>query len=108
MTRLRISRIEFTWEEAQPPGILTLYHDTLMELSKHHQGDSDAVLRGLALVPWINFADACLLEKPLLPEDPPLRASPLDMGYKHLLMNRRKDTVFSTSSSASLSHQQRY
>ena len=61
-----------------------------------------AVLRGLAVVPGINFADTCLLPKLLLTEDPPLRASPLDMGYKHLLMNSRKNPVFSTSSTASL------
>jgi len=86
--------------EPQPPGILTLYHESMMELSRLHEGD--AVLRGLAVIPWINFADACLLEKRLLTEDPTMRASPLDMGYERLSMNRRNTALSSTSSRPSL------
>ncbi|KAK6971745.1 terpenoid synthase [Favolaschia claudopus] len=49
-------------EDQQHP-LLALYHDTLKELSQIH--GQDAVVRGLALVPWLNHADACLMEKQL-------------------------------------------
>ncbi|KAF9067422.1 terpenoid synthase, partial [Rhodocollybia butyracea] len=73
--------------ESQPPGILELYQECMQELSHLHDGD--AVLRGLAVVPWINFVDACILEKRLLTIDAELRASPYDMGYQHLDKQRR-------------------
>jgi hypothetical protein len=73
--------------EPQPPGPLQLYHEALKELSRIHEGD--AILRGLAVTPWIVFADACLLEKRLFTEDAELRASPYDMGYKRLFKSRR-------------------
>ncbi|KAJ7609442.1 isoprenoid synthase domain-containing protein [Roridomyces roridus] len=48
--------------QTQPAGtLLALYHDSLKELSGMF-GD-DAVLRDAAVVPWINFIDACLIEK---------------------------------------------
>ncbi|KAF7328109.1 Terpenoid synthase [Mycena sanguinolenta] len=47
--------------EAQQNGLLALYHATLKELSEVYGEDS--VLRGLAVVPWINYIDACLMEK---------------------------------------------
>ncbi|KAF9067608.1 hypothetical protein BDP27DRAFT_1422769 [Rhodocollybia butyracea] len=72
--------------ESQPSGILELYHECIKELSHLHEGD--AVLRGLAVVPWINFVDACLLEKRLLTIDTELRASPYDMGYQRLAKQR--------------------
>ncbi|KAJ7708635.1 terpenoid synthase [Mycena metata] len=48
---------------SQENGMLALYHENMKELSDVY-GD-DAVLRGLAIVPWINYIDACLLEKVL-------------------------------------------
>lgn len=72
--------------ESQKSGILSLYHDCIKELSHVHQGD--AVQRGLAIVPWINFVDACLLEKRLLTINTQLRASPYDMGYQHLVKQK--------------------
>ncbi|KAJ7148234.1 isoprenoid synthase domain-containing protein [Mycena filopes] len=47
----------------QANGMLALYHESMKELSGVY-GD-DAVLRGLGVVPWINYIDACLLEKVL-------------------------------------------
>ncbi|KAJ7176336.1 isoprenoid synthase domain-containing protein [Mycena crocata] len=47
--------------EAQDNGLLALYHDNMKELSIVY--GNDAVLRGLAIVPWINYIDACLMEK---------------------------------------------
>ncbi|KAJ7726011.1 hypothetical protein DFH07DRAFT_1002067 [Mycena maculata] len=47
--------------EVQQNGMLALYHDNLKELSEVY--GADAVLRGLAIVPWINYIDACLMEK---------------------------------------------
>ncbi|KAF7328107.1 Terpenoid synthase [Mycena sanguinolenta] len=47
--------------EAQQNELLAVYNATLKELSEVY-GD-DSVLRGLAIVPWINFVDACLMEK---------------------------------------------
>jgi len=47
----------------QENGMLALYHANMKDLSGVY-GD-DAVLRGLAIVPWINYIDACLLEKVL-------------------------------------------
>ncbi|KAJ7636366.1 isoprenoid synthase domain-containing protein [Roridomyces roridus] len=47
--------------EKQPEGMLELYHANMKELSDMY-GD-DTVLRGLAIVPWINYIDACLMEK---------------------------------------------
>jgi hypothetical protein len=50
--------------EAQQNGMLVLYHATIQELSEMYGNDS--VLRGLAIVPWINYLDACLMEKQIL------------------------------------------
>ncbi|KAJ7618740.1 hypothetical protein FB45DRAFT_755883 [Roridomyces roridus] len=50
--------------EKQPDGMLELYHANMKELSDMY-GD-DTVLRGLALVPWINYIDACLIEKQIV------------------------------------------
>jgi hypothetical protein len=72
--------------QSQPPGPLLLYHETLKELSSFHE--SDPVLRGLAVTPWITFGDACLLERRLLTEDARLQASPFDLGGKQLLKNK--------------------
>ncbi|KAJ7609440.1 hypothetical protein FB45DRAFT_876539 [Roridomyces roridus] len=48
--------------QAQPAGtLLALYHELLKELSGMF-GD-EAVLRDAAVVPWISFLDACLIEK---------------------------------------------
>ncbi|KAJ7748359.1 terpenoid synthase [Mycena metata] len=47
----------------QENGMLALYHENMKELSDAFA--DDAVLRGLAIVPWINYIDACLLEKVL-------------------------------------------
>jgi len=85
--------------EAQPPGLLSLYHQSMKEMSQFHEGD--AILRGLAVVPWISFADACLLEKRMLTVDRGLRASPLDMGYQRLAMHRPFTAPSGSSSSAS-------
>lgn len=74
--------------ESQQSGILILYHECIKELSRVHEGD--AVQRGLAVIPWINFVDACLLEKRLLTVDTELRASPYDMGYQHLAKQRHR------------------
>lgn len=68
--------------EAQPTGVLTLYHQGIQELSKMHEGDP--VFRGLAVAPWITFIDACMLEKRLLTFDSKLRVSPRDLGYQRL------------------------
>lgn len=69
--------------DAQPNGVLTLFHQCIQELSKMHNGDT--VLRGLAVTPWITFIDGCGLEKRLLTVNPELGASPRDMGYRQLL-----------------------
>ncbi|KAK7046474.1 terpenoid synthase [Favolaschia claudopus] len=50
--------------ETQQNPVLALYHEDLKTLSKLHKQDS--VLRGLAVVPWIDHIDACLMEKQLL------------------------------------------
>lgn len=68
--------------ESHSSEILNLYHESIKELSHAHEGD--AVLRGLAVTPWINFMDGCLLEKRLLTVNPKHRASPYDMGYRHV------------------------
>ncbi|KAJ7131825.1 isoprenoid synthase domain-containing protein [Mycena crocata] len=47
--------------EAQQNGLLALYHENLKELSVFYGNDS--ILRGLAIVPWITYLDACLVEK---------------------------------------------
>ncbi|KAJ7493474.1 isoprenoid synthase domain-containing protein [Mycena latifolia] len=47
--------------EAQENGLLALYHSNLKQLSDFY--GNDAVLRGLAIVPWINYIDACLMER---------------------------------------------
>ncbi|KAJ7245609.1 isoprenoid synthase domain-containing protein, partial [Mycena haematopus] len=47
--------------EDQQNGLLALYLSNMKELSEIY-GD-DSVLRGLAVVPWINYIDACLMEK---------------------------------------------
>lgn len=47
--------------EVQQNGMLALYHTSMKELSDMY-GD-DTVLRGLAIVPWINYIDACMMEK---------------------------------------------
>ncbi|KAF9049405.1 hypothetical protein BDP27DRAFT_1304729 [Rhodocollybia butyracea] len=72
--------------ESQPSGILNLYHGAIKELS--HLFEGDPVQRGLAVTPWINFLDVCLLEKRLLTIDKELRASPYDMGYQDLAQQR--------------------
>ncbi|KAJ7469356.1 hypothetical protein B0H11DRAFT_2044061, partial [Mycena galericulata] len=41
--------------------MLALYHENLKELSEFY--GNNAVLRGLAVVPWITYIDACLIEK---------------------------------------------
>ncbi|KAJ7764214.1 terpenoid synthase [Mycena metata] len=46
---------------AQENGMLALYHENMKELSSAY--GNDAVLRGLAIAPWINYIDACLVEK---------------------------------------------
>ncbi|KAF9061707.1 hypothetical protein BDP27DRAFT_1485534 [Rhodocollybia butyracea] len=68
--------------ESQPSAILELYHKCIKELVHLYEGD--AVQRGLATVPWINFIDGCLLEKRLFTMDAELRASRYDMGYQNL------------------------
>ncbi|EGN97888.1 hypothetical protein SERLA73DRAFT_74141 [Serpula lacrymans var. lacrymans S7.3] len=68
---------------AQPPGVLAIYHGVLKELSIVYE--EDTLLMGLAVVPWITYVDGCLMEKRLLTVDAVVRASPLDMGYQHLL-----------------------
>ncbi|KAJ7245608.1 isoprenoid synthase domain-containing protein [Mycena haematopus] len=47
--------------EDQQNRLLALYLSTIKELSEMYGEDS--VLRGLAVVPWINYIDACLMEK---------------------------------------------
>lgn len=57
--------------EPQPNGFLTLYQECLQEMSKMHEGD--AVMRNLAVIPWIVFVDGCLLERRLVTVDEKLR-----------------------------------
>ena len=85
--------------EPQPAGLLTLYHEAMKDMSTMHDGD--AVLRGLALVGWISFADAALLEKRLLTFNQELRASPLDMGYTGLALRQRLNKISASSRSSS-------
>ncbi|KAJ7511372.1 isoprenoid synthase domain-containing protein [Mycena galericulata] len=47
--------------EAQENGMLALYHENIKELSEVY--GNDVVLRDLAVVPWITYIDACLIEK---------------------------------------------
>ncbi|KAJ7485905.1 isoprenoid synthase domain-containing protein [Mycena latifolia] len=47
--------------ETQQNGLLALYHSNLKQLSDFY--GNDTVLRGLAIVPWINYMDACLMER---------------------------------------------
>ncbi|KAJ6476899.1 isoprenoid synthase domain-containing protein [Mycena sanguinolenta] len=47
--------------EDQEHAMLALYHDTIKEMS--HMYGNDSVLRGFAIVPWLNHTDACLMEK---------------------------------------------
>jgi hypothetical protein len=53
--------------EVQQNALLALYHANIRELSEMY-GD-DSVLRGLATVPWINYIDACLMEKEIFSAD---------------------------------------
>ncbi|KAF7328100.1 Terpenoid synthase [Mycena sanguinolenta] len=50
--------------EVQQNGILALYLANMRELSDMYGEDS--VLRGFATVPWMNYIDACLMEKQIL------------------------------------------
>ncbi|KAK7048895.1 terpenoid synthase [Favolaschia claudopus] len=50
--------------QAQENALLALYVSALKELSQIHE--KDAVLRNLAILPWINHVDACLIEKQLI------------------------------------------
>ncbi|KAJ7242651.1 hypothetical protein C8J57DRAFT_1243853 [Mycena rebaudengoi] len=47
--------------EPQDNGMLVLFQAKLKELSNFY--GSDAVLRDLAVLPWISYIDACLMEK---------------------------------------------
>ncbi|KAJ7464848.1 isoprenoid synthase domain-containing protein [Mycena galericulata] len=47
--------------EAQENGMLALYHENMKELSEVY--GNDVVLRDLAVVPWITYIDACLIER---------------------------------------------
>ncbi|KAJ7122260.1 isoprenoid synthase domain-containing protein [Mycena epipterygia] len=65
--------------EPQQNGMLVLYHATMQELSE--VCGNDAVLRGLVIVPWINYIDAwinyidaCLMEKGILASEQQERA----------------------------------
>lgn len=69
--------------ESQTCGILSLYHRCIQEMSMMYDGDP--VLRGLFVLPWITFVDACLLEKRLLTVDNELGASPRDLGYHQMV-----------------------
>ncbi|KAJ6503752.1 isoprenoid synthase domain-containing protein [Mycena sanguinolenta] len=53
--------------EAQQNGLLALYNTNLKELSEMYGEDS--VLRGLAIVPWITFIDACLMEQQIFRDE---------------------------------------
>ncbi|KAF8193219.1 hypothetical protein K438DRAFT_2132881 [Mycena galopus ATCC 62051] len=59
--------------EVQQNALLALYHANIRELSEMY-GD-DSVLRGLATVPWINYIDACLMEKEIFSADTALRSN---------------------------------
>jgi hypothetical protein len=50
--------------EAQQNRMLGLYHKSVKELSEIY--GNDAVLRVVAVVPWITFIDGCLMEKDIL------------------------------------------
>ncbi|KAK7046466.1 terpenoid synthase [Favolaschia claudopus] len=50
--------------ETQENAVLALYHESLKTLSGLHKEGS--VLRGLAVGPWMDHIDACLMEKELL------------------------------------------
>ncbi|KAJ7122266.1 terpenoid synthase [Mycena epipterygia] len=56
--------------EPQQNGMLVLYHANMKELSEVY--GNDAVLRGLAIVPWISYIDACLMEKDIFEYVTPL------------------------------------
>lgn len=74
--------------EAQEPGtVLSLFYETIKEICEVNEGD--AVLRSLAVTSWINYPNACLLEKRLLTFDEEVRASPYDMGYERILEGRK-------------------
>ncbi|KAJ6571451.1 terpenoid synthase [Mycena capillaripes] len=60
--------------EDQQNGMLALYHENMKELSDMF--GSDTVLRGLATVPWINYIDACLMEKQIFTAEVRLNCSP--------------------------------
>ncbi|KAJ7136876.1 isoprenoid synthase domain-containing protein [Mycena epipterygia] len=66
--------------EVQQSGILALYHATLKELSTFYS--NDAVRRDLAIVPWISYIDACLIEKDLFTEQ---KGLPPNCGYSFWL-----------------------
>ena len=69
--------------EAESTPLLALYHETMRDFSVAY-GD-DAILRGMATVPWITYVDACLLEKRLLTMNREVRISPLDSCYHRLM-----------------------
>ncbi|KAJ7251705.1 isoprenoid synthase domain-containing protein [Mycena rebaudengoi] len=78
--------------EAQQNGMLVLYHATIQELSEMYGNDS--VLRGLAIVPWINYLDACLMEKQILNAEVEIhrlfstKPEPLIAFYPHYLRSK--------------------
>jgi hypothetical protein len=47
--------------DPQPNPMLALYHDNIKQLSNVY--GKDTVLRDLAVIPWISYIDACLMEK---------------------------------------------
>lgn len=54
--------------ETQQNPMLVLFHSLLKELSS--VCGNDAVLRGLTVVPWLTYVDACLLERSLISKEP--------------------------------------
>jgi hypothetical protein len=75
--------------EAQQNEMLALYHANMKELSEMY--GNDTVLRGLALVPWINYIDACLMEKQIFTAEVRLSERSVDYPLKLELLARTSE-----------------
>ncbi|KAJ7881253.1 isoprenoid synthase domain-containing protein [Mycena leptocephala] len=73
--------------ENESNEMLALYHANMKELSEMY--GNDTVLRGLALVPWINYIDACLMEKQIFTAERELAKTKMASPCGDALQSRR-------------------
>ncbi|KAF8148499.1 hypothetical protein K438DRAFT_1457106, partial [Mycena galopus ATCC 62051] len=79
--------------EPQENRLLALFHATLKELSYVYENNE--VLRDMAVVPWINFIDGCLMERQMFLSQVPRRAQSDLSGRARTGVVRTALTLFS-------------